>query len=168
MLCGYFFPLFGWFFILFHWSPLTSTLSGRDEEPSLHRQACVKRNQGLTSQRAGGPWGQGDTPPAETSLRDATCGAGMLPEERCPHPSEPCATNRRQQTQAELPEDSVFACDGREGHHWIFNFAFGPFSTLSHTVSPITCITLCQQGERINTSIVWTIVQGNLGEGKHF
>lgn len=54
---------------LLDWSPLTSALSGRDEE-IFPRQVCGKRNQGLTSKRAGGPWGQVDAPLAEASSRD--------------------------------------------------------------------------------------------------
>lgn len=99
----------------FDWSLLTSALSGKDAEPSLHRQACVRRNQRPPSKRTGGPWGRGDRPLAETSLKDATRRAGGRNAGRgALTPSIKVLCNRlprwREQTQAGLPEESGCAC----------------------------------------------------------
>jgi len=173
---GIFPPL--WFLFhpfLFDWSPLTPAPTVEDEEPSLHRQACVKRKQRLTSKWAGGPGGQGDTPLAEASLRDAThrAGAGMLPEEHWPHPSESHAdfpdfhaggSRHRQSCQRSL---CVFVCGGRDIPGFLISLLvlFAHYPTQFHQF--FIHFVSKETGSTPSFFIVWTMVQANLGEGKH-
>lgn len=110
---------------LLDWSPLTSALSGRDEELIFPRQVCGKRNQGLTSKRAGGPWGQADAPLAEVSSRDDD-------------------TDRAVSL-------SLWWEGGRDVTGVLISIF--TFCTLSLTTSPIIYITLYQQGDAINALI---------------